>query len=371
MLSGLDGSAVVKVDAATQERSGITVAPLTPATHQAETAAFGRLESDPSRTFAVRAPVAGVVRAAAPLNWPALGDTVVPGQVIGWIEPRFGPAERVDLVARLASARAEAEEAAASLAAARASYDHKRPLNGESKIVSDRALEEAEAKVKGEEARLQAANETVRLIEEAYTGEAGRALPLRAERGGEVIELGVQPGEAVEAGQVLVRLEDYDSLLVRLVLPVGETVDPANNHARVLVVGAEQSPLDGERLAQVCANPTHPQGQVVLYRVPTRGLPLRPGAAAIGYLPAPGGARRGVEIPRSGVVRDRGRAWVYLQTDNESFTRREVPTSDPTALGWFTESGFHPGDRVVVEGAHVILSEELRPRIEQEEAAEE
>ena len=113
------------------------------------------------------------------------------------------------------------------------------------------------------------------------------------------------------------------------------------------------------------------RGPTLLFRVQTKGLSVRPGAAVVAHLPAPGGVRTGVMIPRSAVVRLVGKPWVYVQTDAESFLRRELSGAEPLDGTWFAPAGFQPGERVVVDGAQVLLSEELKAQIEREEAATE
>ena len=67
----------------------------------------------------------------------------------------------------------------------------------------------------------------------------------------------------------------------------------------------------------------------------------------------------GVLIPSSAVIRYQGKAWVYLQTGDKEFTRREIPLDHPGANGWFVSSGVTDKDRVVEIGAQTLLSEEL------------
>ncbi len=69
-------------------------------------------------------------------------------------------------------------------------------------------------------------------------------------------------------------------------------------------------------------------------------------------------------IPRAAVVRSEGRAWAYVRLGEQRFTRRVVTVDTPTERGWFVTSGFAPGDRIVVDGAQTLLSEELKSQIQ-------
>jgi hypothetical protein len=68
---------------------------------------------------------------------------------------------------------------------------------------------------------------------------------------------------------------------------------------------------------------------------------------------------RGLIVPTSAVVWSEGKAWVYQQTASERFTRRVVPTEVPVERGFFVAQGFSPGDKVVIQGAQALLSEEM------------
>jgi hypothetical protein len=54
-----------------------------------------------------------------------------------------------------------------------------------------------------------------------------------------------------------------------------------------------------------------------------------------------------------------GKSWVYLQTDKEQFTRREVAGLRQAQGGWFVSPGLDAGQNIVVTGAQSILSEEF------------
>src|SRR5206468_1974689 len=155
----------------------LEAAPLVAETIHPEVAAYGRLQEDPDSSFAVRAPVAGILRAAPGSHWPSIGETLPDGFSIGVLEPRLAPIERVDLVTRLSDARADVEAADARVNAARAAFERARTLNADNKNISDRAVQEAEASLKTEEARLAAARRNVAELEAAAARQAAGTTP--------------------------------------------------------------------------------------------------------------------------------------------------------------------------------------------------
>lgn len=362
------GNTVLKLDKETQERAALKVEEIAEATLPSEIAAYGRFIEDPSSSFTLRAPVAGIVRKAADREWPALSEKIGERVVVGMLQPRFSPLERVDLQGRLTTAQAEIASATASLEAAKASYERLKVLNADNKTASDRQLQEADAKSKAEAARLKAATETVAAIEASLGAREGATgpIPLTVERRGEVVELLARPGEAVESGQPLLRVALYDRLFARASLPAGGLAPSAAQAAtaRILPLGREPLVLKGERVG-----PAEPQllGDAVHYAVDAAEARLRPGMAFTAYLPLPGERAKGVILPRNAILRLEGERWVWIQTGDAQFTRREVEHARPVDAGWFVTEGFKPGEKIVVAGAQLLLSEELKSKIQGED----
>jgi biotin carboxyl carrier protein len=295
-------------------------------------------------------------------QWPNIGQTIADQYIVGLIEPRLAPADRITLADRLAAARADAESGRAALATARAALDRAHTLNADDKNVSDRAVQEAEAKVAAEQARLTAATESARLIESSLRSTHDTATALELERGGQVVEVLVHPGESVESGQPILRVARFDQLLARVDVPAGDTVAPTLAGASIVPLGQEDHLIRAERVALAAAVDPKTQGQPFLFRVPDPSATLRPGLSITAYLEIPGATRRGVVVPPSAVVRQSGKAWIYVQTAGEQFARRQVVLEEPVAEGWFTRS-LSPGDRIVTTGAQTLLSEEFKSQI--------
>src|SRR5438477_11053389 len=272
-----EGDVVVTIDSETQKRMALETAALVAETVHPEVTAYGRLQEDPDASFVVRAPVAGVLRDALGRNWPSIGETVSDGISVGAVEPRLAPIERVDLVTRLSDARADVEAADARLNAARSSFERARILNADNKNISDRALQEAEASLKTEEARLAAARRNVAELEAAAARQANGTtpIPLPVARGGEVVEILARPNETIESGQPILRVARFDTLLVRVDVPAGEIVDRRLTMARIVAVGQEDRPFTGQRVSVASTVDPLILGQRFLFRVAGASPALR------------------------------------------------------------------------------------------------
>jgi membrane fusion protein, multidrug efflux system len=355
-----DREIVVKLDPAAQARAALKTDPLAEMALAPETAAYGRFEEDPSSGLTLRAPIAGILRAAGGREWPALGENLGADAAFGWIEPRFAATDRVDLASRLAAARAEVDARNVGVRAAKSSLDRVRILNAEEKGASDRTVEEADLRFREEEARLRAASETVKLLEASLApvpGEAAR-VPLTG-AAGQVVAVLARPGEAVESGQDILRVANVGRLVARAWVPPGEPLVEPSPAARILALGREDRPLRAIPLGR-----GNGPGTVLMYRVETADPALRPGMAFQAWILSVGDPQKGVVVPRSALVRFAGKTWAYVQLDEPAFARREVVGARPVADGWFVPQGFTPGQRVVTSGAQILLSEELKSQIQ-------
>jgi len=155
------------------------------------------------------------------------------------------------------------------------------------------------------------------------------------------------------------------SALVRVDLLTGDVLMTRPEAARLLALADESNPVAAQFVSQAPTVDPQSQGQGLLFLVMTNESRFAPGAALTAYLADSGRPpMTGVEIPRQAVVRFNGRTWIYFQTGEEEFIRREVGLEQPTTNGWFVSGGIKPGARVVVRGAQMLLSEEQKFRIQ-------
>jgi biotin carboxyl carrier protein len=188
----------------------------------------------------------------------------------------------------------------------------------------------------------------------------GDARPIPVPRGGTVTRLLAQPGEMVQAGQPLLELTDFSAPLVRVTWPAGTAEPPGSLPFRALGASRRFSGLLEGPAPE--ADPLT-GGPAILYRLAGGGELLRPGAALVALVREPSSGAPAVEIPAGAVVQWEALAWAYVEREPGKFARVRVPTDRPVPGGWRVESGFAPGERVVVVGAGQLLSEEFRAKI--------
>ena len=358
------GDPIVRVTPEAQQRIGLQTQAAIAQAIEPEVVAFGRLEEDPARTFVLRAPVAGTLHFATGRDWPNIGQSLADAAIVGTIEPRLATADRIGLANQLATAQSELAASTASAIAARAAYERTKLLNADNKNVSDRALEDAAARVAAEESRLKAATDTVRLLQQSLesAGPTGNTR-LIVERGGDVVEILARPGEAVEPGTPILRVAKLDRLFARVDVPVGEHVPPTIPTARIVAVGYEDAPVLADRVGLATAADPAAQGQSFVFRLRETRLGLRPGLAVTARMPMPGPPRQGTVIPSAAIVRLAGKSYVYIQTTGNEFVRKEVTLDQSTADGYLSTRTVAAGDRIVVQGAQLLLSEEFKSQI--------
>ena len=235
----------------------------------------------------------------------------------------------------LITATAELVSAQAAARASNAEWDRLKKLAGQSNA-SERALQAAEAAAVRDQAQADSAR--LRLLAAWGAGVANR-----------------------EDLPALVRsLAGLDSALVELDLPAGTSVPATPTGARLLTLADEAKPITAQVIGPAPTVDPLGQGRGFLLLVSPNPTRLAPGQAVTGLLGFSGEAAAGFALPRPAIVRHNGATWVYLQTGETTFERKEVVLEHPLAEAWFVRESLKPGDQVVVTGAQQVLSEELK-----------
>lgn len=191
-------------------------------------------------------------------------------------------------------------------------------------------------------------------------GVIGDARPIATPRGGTVSRVLAQPGELIQAGQVLLEITDYGAPLVQVAWSGIQTAPPA---ALFMAAAAGGPRVRGRLLGPAPEADPVTRGPAWLYRVDGGWRGMRPGAGVIAYLTDTRAVRQGVLVPAEAVVQWDALTWAYQEKAPGRYVRVRVPTDLPVRRGWVVSGALAPGDRVVTTGAGQLLSEEFRARI--------
>jgi hypothetical protein len=255
-----------------------------------------------------------------------------------------------ELRGRYLAAAAEVSAARVSASAAESEAARMEALFRDDRNVSEQAAKAAHARYQAEVARRVGAEQAVASLRDAMRGTWGEAVTAWA----------TNPDS-----QNMQALQKQSAFLVQMVFPyehartgqraaisIAPTISRTNAHAATYVGDSPQ------------ADPSYP-GETVFYLV--NGGGLRAGMRVAARVRASGAPVAGFVVPSAAVVWHAGKAWAYVKDDDgQSFERHEVATTDEVEGGWFNAEGFDDDDAVVVSGAQLLLSEELKYQIRNE-----
>ena len=112
---------------------------------------------------------------------------------------------------------------------------------------------------------------------------------------------------------------------------------------------------------------TDPMTQGESYFFETEHGGIRTGMRVAAFIPLRENAEVGVLIPASSVIRHLGQIFVYVKTAPEHFQRRNIAGLIDAHAGYFVTDGLHAGQEIVVKGAQILLSEEFKSQIPDDE----
>ena len=254
-----------------------------------------------------------------------------------------------ELRGRYLAAAAEARALRAAVAAAESEYQRMEMLHRDDRNVSEQALKSAEARYRTELARQAAAEQGAASIRDAMRSAWGDAIT----------------GWATRAGSpTLEALLQQRAFLVQLVLPYDLPKAAARGKISVAPAMARETARTARFVADSPQVDPGLPGETYFYRVEGGGF--RTGMRVAARVGLSGKPVAGVVVPGPAVVWHAGKAWAYLKQDEQTFARHEVSTVEELNGGWFNAAGFQPGDEVVISGAQLLLSEELKYQIRNE-----
>jgi hypothetical protein len=229
----------------------------------------------------------------------------------------------------------ELHAAESALEATRADYERKRKLADEGQIASASAVESALAAMKQDQFALDTARAKI-------VATWGSTIASRS-------DLTTLATALLSREQAIVRVEpnSTDKLDQAPEVATLERLNGFTTEAKLLgPAPSTDNPLAGKSL---------------LYQVTGNAESLVPGSTLVARLARSGTARDGWLVPRSAIVRNAGRGWIYLKSGDDEFRRHPIELDHPHRDGWLIFDEIE--EPVVIHGAQSLLSEELKGSI--------
>ncbi len=245
-----------------------------------------------------------------------------------------------DLGKRYAEARAAVENAKTKLKVSQVEYTRQKALYAHDQSSSLKKLQLAESVRSRDQVNL----ETAKTAQQVLIGTA-------LQQWGRVIS-----GWVFRSAPIYSKLIDQEELLVQVTLPAGEKI--SSMPRAIIIEPSKESRLQARFVAIAPRTDPRIQGLSYFYTVSGRTGEIRAGMNVAAFLPA-GPRIGGVVVPSSAVVWQKGQALIFVQTGAEHFTARPIATDIPISGGYLVTKGFSAGERVVVSGAQVLLSQVL------------
>ncbi|ODT89989.1 MAG: multidrug transporter [Rhodanobacter sp. SCN 67-45] len=243
----------------------------------------------------------------------------------------------------LVTARAQAVAVDAAAAASAAEVRRLRLLHDQEQDVSDKALQAGVATWRADQAKAIAAQATASAAQQIAIQQWGPDL-VRA---------------ATTNAPRYARLVTQRDVLLQVALAADARV--LTPPATVRVQHQRDAFVTAHFVGVATRTDPRLQGASYFYVAPAAGL--LPGTSLTAFLPM-GDTVQGAWIPASAIVWWQGRPWVYTQHDPTHFVRHELPADQSMRDGGFVPQGFANGEAVVVTGAQLLFSEELRAQIQ-------
>jgi hypothetical protein len=259
--------------------------------------------------------------------------------------------ELVNLRANYLAAQADATVVQNALTASQKNYERLYALNQDDKNISDHAVTIAKNDVSAHQTKLTAIQSNVRNLGDSMRQQWGNALT----------NLAIQPNQAV----LFKQLVENQVALIQITLPFSARTPVNGSHVSIAPTAALAKRVEARYLSPAPNTNLAMQGKTYFYYAKADFLRAGMTIKVLDFT-ANNSAPEGVMIPNNAVVWYAGRPWVYQKTSETTFMRLPINNDHEIEDGWFYQGALKANDLVVTSGAQLLLSEEFKYQITNE-----
>jgi len=256
------------------------------------------------------------------------------------------------------AAVADVRSAEASYELAKAEVERQRKLV-EKKFISQSALDLREAELKTSAAHLQQVK-----AQAAVSGNQSRYTALLADRDGVVTQIHAEPGQVVQAGEVIVQIVDTKQIEVLVAVPESRMAKLKVNDSVAIKLWADREKTYTGKVREISpAASSATRAFDVRVAITDADKAVRLGMTA--GVRIANDTNTDMVIPTSALTQVGGKNSVWVIDKNGIANPREVTAGQFTEEGVTITNGLQPNEMVAIAGVHTLIKgQKVTPRIE-------
>jgi hypothetical protein len=227
-------------------------------------------------------------------------------------------------------------------------YQRLKSLNEDDKNVSDRAVQEALAAVNADKANITASELQLKNLQTNMKLQWGEALAKLAFND--------------KLPPHLENLLNRKNVLIQVSLPLSNATPEKDSSITVTPLNESSTSIKAIYVSPASTSDSNGFGKTFYYSAPADQLRI---GMRVNIQAASSGSTNGIIIPSSAVVWYAGTPWAYFKQGKDQFVRKPISADTEVETGWFNQ-GLDASSEVVVNGAQLLLSEEFKYLIKNE-----
>jgi len=228
-------------------------------------------------------------------------------------------------------------------------YQRLKTLNADDKNVSDRAVQEALVIADADKAKVSTSEMQLKNLQAA----------MKLQWGEELAKLVFNDKLPPHLQNLLTR----KNVLVQISLPLSVATPKVGSSINITPLNETSSMIKAIYVSPATQSDTNGYGKTFYYSAPAEQL--RIGMRVNVETQSTGETSNGVIIPSNAVVWYAGKPWAYFKQGKDQFVRKPISADTEVDAGWFNQ-GLSADSEVVVSGAQLLLSEEFKYQIKNE-----
>ena len=229
-------------------------------------------------------------------------------------------------------------------------YQRYKQLNEDDKNVSDKAVQEAQALVISDQTQIKTTQAQIKALTDTIIAQWGQPLAT----------LITQQTTSGPLRDLLIQKK----VLVQVSFPLNFKAPEGRSSLNITPIQGEVAPIQADYVSQSIQTDISNIGKTYFYSAPADYLRV---GMRVNVVPteASSAALKGVVVPNQAIAWHGGMAWIYVKTSRDTFLRKPVASDIELDDGWF-DTSIAPGTEVVTRGAQLLLSEEFKFQIKNE-----